>query len=148
MKGLAFYEAAAQIIPVLLLVLVFEARLFQLLLIQAKWRDHLLVGLFFAAIAAGQTTCLVVLYVERDTMIAPVLVSGAIGLEGVAIIFMSWRGGRVADVFNRREIIMAAIASLNDWLESIDESNMSEEERRDIASLKRKVAKLERRAND
>lgn len=61
MNDLAFYEAAAQVIPVLLLVLIFEARVMEYPSFSQTRVDRFAAGAFLVIVAFGEVSALAVL---------------------------------------------------------------------------------------
>jgi hypothetical protein len=80
MKGIEFYSTAAQIIPILLLVLVIEVRAFPLAFSLSSLYRALAFALL-AIIVAGEFSALHVLQVDDTNQLQLTLVWSALGLE-------------------------------------------------------------------
>jgi VIT1/CCC1 family predicted Fe2+/Mn2+ transporter len=88
-KGLGFYSAAAQIIPVLLLVLAFELRFFR----AKRLALETVVGItVLFLVGAGEATALHVIQTENPTQGTSRIVWATLGVLGVLILsLILWR---------------------------------------------------------
>ena len=76
-KGLEFYSAAAQIIPLLLILLAFQARSFASGRL-SKWAYWIVVFAFM-----GETCALTALYFEEAPLLFPLMVSAVLAMLGL-----------------------------------------------------------------
>jgi hypothetical protein len=102
--NLAFYEAAAQIIPVLFVVLVLEARFFRPMTelfagvsFRQWWRvlDRVAITMGLVIITAGEVAALHVLDTGRPSGLAHEVTSYALGIEGLGAVWLALGGPKV-----------------------------------------------------
>jgi hypothetical protein len=103
-KNLAYYEAVVQIIPVLFVVLVLEARFFQPmselfpdLSFRRWWRifDRMAIILGIGTIAIGETAALHVLDTGRPSDFAHKMTVWALVIEGIGAAWLALGGPRM-----------------------------------------------------
>jgi hypothetical protein len=82
-KGLDFYSTAAQIIPVILIVLAFQARSFDSARL-SKWAYWIVVLAFM-----GETQALVILYREDTTGLLDVVLVGSVLIVLGVLVFLA-----------------------------------------------------------
>ena len=97
---MAYYEAVAQIIPIILLALAFEARAFDTVRTYAGGEPNLFAAiamlLLLVLLALGEAAALVSLAADRDTPIATGVTALAVSCGGVAVIAPLWSRQREA----------------------------------------------------
>src|SRR5262245_23079481 len=93
MQGLAFYETLAQIIPLLFVVMVFEARWFRIMdfLPEARRQERLFFCFVAVYVAMGEGIALYVLYFEREFFLAPFFVLTALAVEVFGMVGVAQR---------------------------------------------------------